>query len=111
MAAALNSEVRLQREAVGQRIKEWRIRRSMSQADVAQYAGITQASLSNYEHGKRDLPLSTLLGVTGALNISLAEILDVPDIIVVRDSTLGKAVSQLLNHATPSKVSTNNGVS
>ena len=87
----------MQRRAVGQRIREWRLRRELSQADVARSAGITQASLSNYENGKRDMPLSTLLGVTGALNVSLGDVLDVPEVIVVRDSALGKAVTQLVH--------------
>lgn len=85
----------LTRSSVGQRIREWRLRRELSQAEVARLAGITQASLSNYEHGKRDLPLSTLLGVARALNVSVGDLLDLPDVIVVRDSVLGRAVEQL----------------
>jgi transcriptional regulator with XRE-family HTH domain len=86
----------VQRRAVGQRIREWRLKREMSQAEVARHAGITQASLSNYENGKRDLPLSTLLGVASALNVSLGELLDMPEMIVVRDSRLGRAVEHLV---------------
>lgn len=97
MVTELAPETQVQRRAVGQRIREWRLRRELSQADVARSAGITQASLSNYENGKRDMPLSTLLGVTGALNVSLGDVLDVPDVIVVRDSALGKAVTQLVH--------------
>ncbi len=97
MVTQLAPETQVQRRAVGQRIREWRLRRELSQADVARTAGITQASLSNYENGKRDVPLSTLLGVTGALNVSLGDVLDVPDVIVVRDSALGKAVTQLVH--------------
>jgi transcriptional regulator with XRE-family HTH domain len=96
MVAEVAPELQAQRRAVGQRIREWRSRRELSQADVARSAGITQASLSNYENGKRDMPLSTLLGVTSALNVSLGDVLDVPDVIVVRDSALGKAVCQLV---------------
>lgn len=83
------------RSEVGQRIREWRLRRELSQAEVARLAGITQASLSNYENGKRDLPLSTLLGVARALNVSIGDLLDLPDVIIVRDSVLGRAVEQL----------------
>lgn len=83
------------RVEVGQRVREWRLRREMSQADVARLTGITQASLSNYENGKRDMPLSTLLGVSAALNVSLGDLLDLPEVIVVRDSLLGRAVEQL----------------
>lgn len=80
---------------VGVKIREWRLRREMSQADVARRAGITQASLSNYENGKRDMPLSTLIGVASALNVSLGDLLELPDVIVVRNSLLGRAVEQL----------------
>ena len=80
------------RTAVGKRIREWRLKRELSQAEVAREASITQASLSNYENGKRDLPLSTLVGVAGALNVSLGDLLDLPDMIIVRDSRLGRAV-------------------
>jgi transcriptional regulator with XRE-family HTH domain len=91
-----NGDRQPQRRAIGQRIREWRLKRELSQAEVARHAGITQASLSNYENGKRDLPLSTLLGVTAALNVSLGDLLDMPDVIVVRDSMLGRAVEQLV---------------
>jgi transcriptional regulator with XRE-family HTH domain len=91
-----NAERVPQRRAIGQRIREWRLKRELSQAEVSRLAGITQASLSNYENGKRDLPLSTLLGVTAALNVSLGDLLDLPDVIVVRDSMLGRAVEQLV---------------
>ncbi|TAJ21379.1 MAG: XRE family transcriptional regulator [Dehalococcoidia bacterium] len=83
------------RSDVGVKIREWRLRRELSQADVARRAGITQASLSNYENGKRDMPLSTLMGVASALNVSLGDLLELPDVIVVRDSLLGRAVEQL----------------
>jgi transcriptional regulator with XRE-family HTH domain len=80
---------------VGGKVREWRLRRELSQADVARHAGITQASLSNYENGKRDMPLSTLVGVASALNVSLGDLLELPEVIVVRDSLLGRAVEQL----------------
>ena len=83
------------RTDVGAKIREWRLRRELSQADVARRAGITQASLSNYENGKRDMPLSTMMGVVAALNVSLGDLLELPDVIVVRDSLLGRAVEQL----------------
>ena len=83
------------RTDVGVKIREWRLRRELSQADVARRAGITQASLSNYENGKRDMPLSTLMGVASALNVSLGDLLELPDVIIVRDSLLGRAVEQL----------------
>lgn len=82
------------RADVGQRIRSWRVRRELSQANVARLVGITQASLSNYETGKRDLPLMTIMGLTGVLNVSLGDLLNTSDVIVVRDSVLGRAVEQ-----------------
>lgn len=85
-----------QRLAIGRRLREWRLRRELSQAEVARVAGITQASLSNYETGKRDMPLSTFLGIVSALDISAGDLLDIPDVIVVRESRLGRAVGRLV---------------
>lgn len=84
------------RAAVGERLREWRLRRELSQTEVARVAGITQASLSNYETGKRDMPLSTFLGVVGALDVSVGDLLEIPDVIVVRDSRIGRAVGRLV---------------
>ncbi len=83
------------RNAIGQRIREWRRRRKLSQASVALASHITQASLSNYENGKRDLPVTTLLHVAKALNVPLGELIETSDIIVVRDSSLGSAITTL----------------
>ncbi len=42
----------------------------MTQSDVAWHAGITQAALSNYENGKRDVPLPSLLTLARVLEVS-----------------------------------------
>lgn len=97
-AAAVSAEKRDQRRAIGQRLREWRLKRDLSQAQLARAAGITQASLSNYETGKRDLPLSTFLGVASGLDVSLGDLLDIPSIVVVRDSRVGRAVETLVEH-------------
>ena len=94
--SAPNTQINSQRAAVGERLREWRLSRELSQTEVARAAGITQASLSNYETGKRDMPLSTFLGVVGALNVSVGDLLDIPDVIVVRDSRIGQAVGRLV---------------
>ena len=91
-----NPNLHEQRCAIGRRLRQWRLKRELSQSDVARCAGITQASLSNYETGKRDLPLSTFLGVVAALEVSVGDLLDIPEIIVVRDSRLGPAVGRLV---------------
>ena len=83
------------RTEVGKRLRELRQTRARSQADVARSAGITQASLSNYETGKRELPLATALNLAATLDVSLGEVLRVPDVIVLSDSRIGEAVRTL----------------
>ncbi len=86
------------RHAIGRKLREWRYKRDLSQVEVARASGITQASLSNYETGKRDLPLSTFLSVAAVLDVSLGDLLDVPEIVVVRESRIGRAVARLVEH-------------
>ncbi len=69
--------------------------RERSQADVSSHVGITQASLSNYETGKRELPLSTALNLAAELDVPFGDIMQTSDVIVLRDSRLGRAVRAL----------------
>jgi transcriptional regulator with XRE-family HTH domain len=85
------------RRQTGERLRYWRTRRQCSQAEVARAAGITQASLSNYETGKRELPMSTALSIASALDVTLGDVLDVGDVIVLRDSRLGRVVRTLMD--------------
>lgn len=55
----------------------------MSQRELARRAGITQASLSNYENGKRELPLFVALSVSEALRVPLGEFVPVPGMTAV----------------------------
>ena len=100
----MNDEAIERRREIGRRIREWRQRRGLSQVAVARVAGITQASLSNYETGKRDLPLSTFLGLLVALDIGVSELLGTSGIVVMRDSRLGRVVERLI--ANPGLVDT-----
>jgi transcriptional regulator with XRE-family HTH domain len=84
------------RREIGRRVREWRLKRALSQVAVARVAGVTQASLSNYELGKRTLPLSTFLGVLSALDIGVSELLGTPEIVVMRESRLGHAIERLI---------------
>ena len=64
------------REAIGRQVRTWRLRRHVSQAGLAHAAGINQASISNYEAGKRELRVSTLIRIADALNVRIDELLD-----------------------------------
>jgi len=62
------------RSRLGGRIRLWRRRRALSQARLAQIAGVTQSSLSNYENGKRDLSVWVLVRIAEELDVSLEEL-------------------------------------
>lgn len=57
----------------GERIKELRTERSLSQERLALNAGITPAYLGLVERGKRNATVATVECICVALNISLAE--------------------------------------
>lgn len=84
-----------QRIEVGTRIRELRKIRGRSQADISNHMGITQASLSNYETGKRDLPLSTAVKLAAELDVPFGDMLQTNEMIVLRDSRLGRAMRTL----------------
>jgi len=60
----------------GARIYECRLSKKMSQAELAQRAGLAQANLSNIEKGKRDLTVSTLIRIASALEIKPSRLID-----------------------------------
>lgn len=63
------------RQLIGRTLKSWRLRRHISQAGLARAAGIDQASISNYEAGKRDLRVFTMIRIANALNVRLEDLL------------------------------------
>jgi transcriptional regulator with XRE-family HTH domain len=86
---------------VGVRVREWRSKRGLSQHLLAGAVGITQASLSNYELGKRELPLGTALRLTAPLDITLADLLPIDDVIFLRESRLAAALRSPVVQAVP----------
>jgi transcriptional regulator with XRE-family HTH domain len=64
---------------MGANARQIRTTQERSQVDVAKQVGITQAALSNYETGKRELPLSTALQLAHVLNVPLHKLLPAPD--------------------------------
>lgn len=60
-------ELGYERSQVGHSIRQTRLAKDLTQAEVAWAAGITQAALSNYENGKRDIPLPALITICRAM--------------------------------------------
>jgi transcriptional regulator with XRE-family HTH domain len=100
LPGSLREELRRQ---VAARLREWRVRRGFTQAALARDSGIDQSSVSNYESGRREAPLPALLRLMAALNVSLGDLVDLPqasgsdEVIVARASVLGEAVARLVS--------------
>jgi transcriptional regulator with XRE-family HTH domain len=60
---------------LGQQLRSWRLRRHISQAGLARAAGVDQASISNYEAGKRELRVSTMIRIANALNVRIEDLI------------------------------------
>ncbi len=60
---------------VGQRIKEWRLRRKYTQEDLANKVGITNQRIYEYEQGRAAVSLETLDEIAKVLSISIIDLL------------------------------------
>ncbi len=63
------------RAEVGARLRLLREERHISQEEIAFAAEVTQASISNYENGRNEIPLSVLLSICDFLAVPLSELL------------------------------------
>lgn len=61
---------------LGHRIRKLRRAKGWRQVDLAQHAGIHVVHISDLERGTREVGLRTLLSLTRALSIKLAEIME-----------------------------------
>ncbi|MPZ99962.1 MAG: helix-turn-helix domain-containing protein [Dehalococcoidia bacterium] len=59
---------------MGASIRERRMALNLSQEEVAWEADVAQGSISNYETGRNDIPLSVLVSICRAFGISAVEI-------------------------------------
>jgi transcriptional regulator with XRE-family HTH domain len=59
----------------GNRLREARIRASLSQSELEELSGIPKARLSRYENGHVEPSIQTLARLAGALNVSEASLL------------------------------------
>ena len=60
---------------MGYKLKEWRVRRRMSQDDLARKSGVSRATISGLESGRRiDVKTSTLLKICEALNATVDDV-------------------------------------
>ncbi len=89
-------------KAIGARIRDVRIQRNMSQAELAEKAFISVPHMSEVENGKTKLRLSTFLYITEALQVS-ADVLLRPDIPEVNGIYQGE-FKDLLADCSPAEI-------
>ena len=88
-------------QKIGVRIREIRISKGMSQADLATRANISLPHISEIEHGKTKMLLATFIRVTEALQVS-ADVLLRPDIPEVKN-IYESEFSELLSDCSPAE--------
>lgn len=62
----------------GDAMQRLRMERAMSQADLADVAGVRQATVSNAENG-RNVRYATILAIAGALGVEVASLIEVTE--------------------------------
>ena len=60
---------------LGENLRKWRLKKNMSQGDLATALNVDRAYISNIENGRMNPTLSTLEKIAGALGISSSELL------------------------------------
>ena len=62
------------RRAIGTRLRRWRLDRGWSQGELAEAVGLSQPALSNYEAGRRDMPLTIASAIALELELSVVDL-------------------------------------
>lgn len=60
-------------------IRKWRIKRKMTQKDLADASGVSQSHIGNLEKGRRSIRIGTLLILAKALNVKVGELITVTE--------------------------------
>ena len=60
---------------LGQNLRKLRLKKNMSQVDLATALSVDRAYISNIENGRMNPTLSTLEKISGALGVSSSELL------------------------------------
>lgn len=61
---------------LGERIKEFRLRKGMTQQQLADLIGVQRAAISKYEKNIVDIPLKQLKRIANALNANIYDLVD-----------------------------------
>ena len=94
--------LQLEHEQIGQRIRQARIERKMSQAELAAKANLSLPHISSIELGKTKMQLSTFIRVIEVLQVSADSILraNVPTV----TSLYASEIAELFEDCTPTEL-------
>ena len=65
--------------SIGENIRKARIKRGLSQEELARAIGITKSTISKYELGHREPPLDTIQKIADVLFVSFLDLIDEDD--------------------------------
>lgn len=88
-------------KAIGQKIRAIRRARGLSSVEVAELAGLSQSTISNFENGNRPITLETLQKICCALDIDIADLFlqeDLPPELIRLLSVAKQLTSEEANH-------------
>lgn len=60
---------------LGKEIQYWRLKKGLSQEELALLSGLNRSYISNVENGTRNLSILNLLKISSALNIAPSELI------------------------------------
>ena len=87
---------------IGMRIRKVRLKKKMSQADLAEKAQLSLPQISDIENGKSNMMLTTFISITEALQVSADSILrtDIPEVNYMYSAEF----SDLLSDCSPAEI-------
>lgn len=71
-------EQRVELMDFGRRLRELRLKRGLSQEELAQHAGLDRTYVSQAEQGRRNATLITLMKIAGALGTTTTDLVAPP---------------------------------
>ena len=97
----MDEAIRMNQE-IGERIRDARMAKKMSQQELATKANISLPHISDIEHGKQSMKLITFVRIIEALQVSADEILraDVPAV----NQLYQNEFSQIIEDCTPTEI-------
>lgn len=93
---------RINYKAIGERIKEIRIKKNLTQEHVAETCDVSPQHISNIENGKTKLSLGLLVQIANCLNVSVDELLS--DVVNRSEMIVLKEVKEVFDNCNPEEI-------